>query len=119
MSAADAVESVWGSVGHDEPRAKRDQRLTAASVRIIDAAKGSRRSRRRIQDDPQMGAGVAKSHELSADARIAAARNPEAYNPGGARDLSHLFLKVSASPAYPGPRLRSRGTHWPVDGCTN
>jgi len=46
MSAADAVESlksalrVWGSVGHDESGAKCDQRLTAAGVRIIDAAKG-------------------------------------------------------------------------------
>ena len=63
--------------------------------------RGSRRSRRRIRDDLQMGAGIAKSHELSADAKIAAVRNPEAYNPGSARDLSHLFLKVLTVRRYP------------------
>ena len=82
--------------------------------------RGSRRSRRRIRHDPQMGTGAAKSHELSADAKIAYARNPGAYNPGSARYLSRLFLEVLPDRRYPaGPGCDGALTDWPVDGGAN
>jgi hypothetical protein len=67
MSAADAVDSlksalrVSGSVGHDGPGAKCDRRLTAASVRIIDAA---------IGEAAVLGPGFGMTHKWAPEPRI-------------------------------------------------
>src|SRR5258708_2859196 len=80
-----------------------------------------RHSRRRIRHDPQMGAGLAKLHELSADTRISAARNPEAHNRSSARGLSKFLLKA----VLPGRRYPARPgcyravANWPTDRFAN
>jgi len=68
-----------------------------------------------------MGAGLAKLHELSADAQFAAARNLEAHNPTSTRGLSRIFLKAVLPgrryPAHPG--CDRAVTNWRIDGCAN
>ena len=108
MHRVESLNSGWSacrSVGHDERRAKCNQRLNLTHVRIINTRGGEAVIfGAGSGDDPQMGAGLAKLHELSADAQFAAARNLEAHNPTSTRGLSRIFLKA----VLPGRRYLAR-----------